>query len=190
MLVVSMIARVQISITCWFDSLCSRTGREIRRIVMRRALERVRRYRGLRFRPPQSVWGTNGSVARADTGDVNRIRPLAFPGTATGLLLFVLTLLLGLALGLPPLRVAVRRTVVTTACSCAAPVFVVGAGRVVGERVARARIRVVAEAWEVTLDLACPWAGTSLVAFEENDIDAALGEERVIPELDQLGGDL
>jgi len=72
----------------------------MRRIVIRRVLERVRRYRGLRFRPPQSVWGTNGSVARADTGDVNRIRPLALPGTTTGLLLFVLTLLLGLALGL------------------------------------------------------------------------------------------
>jgi len=163
----------------------------MRRIVIRRVLERVRRYRGLRFRPPQSVWGTNGSVARADTGDVNRIRPLALPGTTTGLLLFVLTLLLGLALGLPPLRVAVRRTVVTAACSCAAPVFVVRAGRVVGgERVARARIRVVAEAREVTLDLACPWAGASLVAFEEDDVDAALGEERVVPELDQLGGDL
>ena len=68
--------------------------------------------------------------------------------------------------------------------------FVVRAGRAGGDRVARVRIRVVAEAREVALDLARPWAGASLVAFEEDDLDAALGEERIVPEADELRGDL
>jgi len=132
-----------------------------------------------------------GSVAWGDTTDVKRIRPLALTGAATRLLLLVLTLLLGLALGLPPLRVTVRRTVVTATRRCAASVFTVfGARRVIGERVARVRIRVVAEAREVALDLARPWTGASLVAFEEDDLDAALGEERIVPEVDQVRGDL
>jgi len=39
------------------------------------------------------------------------------------------------------------------------------------------------------VDLADPWARASLVAFEEDDFDAALREERGVPEVDQLGGD-
>jgi len=93
----------------------------------------------------------------------------------------VLTLLLGLTLGLPSLRVGGVRPIV--AAPTAAPVPVVGEiGRVEGGRVAR--VRVVAKAGEVALDLAREWARAPLVALEEDDFDAARGEERAVPEFD------
>ena len=141
------------------------------------------------FQPPRSI---RGSVARGDAGNVDRIRPLALAGATAGLLLLVLTLLLGLAFRFPPLRIGGITAIVAAAAGTAgsaARVFAVRAVRVRGgERGARVRIRAVAEAREVALDLADPWAGASFVTFEEDDLDAALGEERVVPEVDQLGG--
>jgi hypothetical protein len=132
----------------------------------------------------RSIWGTKGSVTRGDTTDEKRVCPLALTGAATGLLLLVLTLLLGLALRFPPLRVGVRPIVASGAGTTgSAPVFALGARRVVrGERVGRVGLRV--EAREVALDLADVRAGASLVAFEEDDFDAARGEERAVPEVD------
>lgn len=81
--------------------------------------------------PLRLIRGTKGSITRSDTADVKRVRPLALTSAATGLLLLVLALLLGLALGLPSLRVGVRAPVVAGAAARSAPVLViVEAGRV------------------------------------------------------------
>ena len=100
----------------------------------------------------------------------------------------MLALLLGLAFRLPPLRVGGVRAII--AAAAAAPVLVIreagGVGG--GQRVTRVRVGRVAKARQVAIDLAEILSGASLVAFVEDDLDAARGEERVVPEVDQLGG--
>jgi len=180
------VQKIQISITCQFDSSCRSQKKSKWKYSCAQGPGTCTTLH-LSFQSPRSVRGT---VARGDASDIKRIRPLALTGATAGLLLFVLTLLFGLALRFPPLRVGGITTVVGAAAA-AARVFSGGAVRVRGGgRGARVLIRAVAEAGEVALGLADPWAGASLVAFEEDDLDAALGEERGVPEVDQLGGHL
>ena len=95
---------------------------------MPRALERGRHYiSALSFQSPRSI---RGSIARGDASDEKRIRPLALTGATAGLLLFVLTLLFGLALRFPPLRVGGISTVVGAATATC--VFAGGAVRARG----------------------------------------------------------
>ena len=97
----------------------------------------------------------------------------------------MLALLLSFAIRLLPLRIV--RPIITAAAAAPTILVVRQVGRIRGGRAAGVRVGRVPESWEVALDLAECLSGASLVALEEDDLYATRGEERAVPEIDELG---